>query len=129
MRMVVLAAGLALLMGSACGLDAEHLKKQHDADEFSASRLDGKFASNDLIVQMLSPEERAALGNAGMMADAEVGSGDPAAEDGGEKTDGDNSTDAFGQPKTTGDKIGDAMMSMLTVGITLGMMAAPYLLF
>jgi hypothetical protein len=124
--MVVLAAGLALLMGSACGLDQERAKKKDD--DFSASRLDGKFGANDPIVQMLSPEERSALGNAGLMADGDVPSGDPDAENG-DGTDGDNGTNAFGQPKTTGDKIGDAMMSMLTVGLTLGMMAAPYLLF
>jgi hypothetical protein len=41
--------------------------------------------------------------------------------------DADPTTD--GEEKSTADKAGDVMMSVLTVGVTLGMMAAPYLLF
>ena len=128
MRLVVVAVGVALLVGGACGLEQERAKKK--ADEFSASRLDGKFGAKDPIVQMLSPEERAALGRAGLMADpAEADDEDAEAGGEGDDADADAKTDAFGRPKSTADQVGDAMMSVLTVTFTVGMMAAPYLLF
>ena len=108
---------MAIGMVGACGLDDAHKK---DDKEFSAARLDGKFGSNDPIVQMLSPQEREALDRAGLMA----------AEDPPELDENGNPiapTDEDSRSKM--DKAGDVMMSLLTVGVTLGMMAAPYLLF
>jgi hypothetical protein len=121
MRLVVVAVGVALLVGACGAMDEKRAKRDH---EFSAGRLDGKFGSDDAIVHMLSPEERNALDHAGLMAEPLPPDEADAAAAG-----ADDDTDIDGRPKTKAQKAGDVMMSVLTVGVTLGMMAAPYLLF
>jgi hypothetical protein len=118
MRSFFVVVGLALVMGG-CAAEEQRAKEEK---AFAASRLNGKFRSQDQIVQMLAPGERQALHNAGMLDESE-----PELGPDGEPLDGTQEADADG--KSNMDKAGDAMMSVLTVGITLGMMAAPYLLF
>ena len=96
-----------------------------EADQaFSAGRLDGKFGHHDPLLAMLSPEERGALERAGLMADDGI---NPASDEFGADEGGGG---ALGEePKSGMQKTGDVMMSILTVGVTVGMMVAPYLLF
>lgn len=115
--MLVVVVGLAVALG---GCQAEE-QRAKDEQAYSSARLNGKFRANDPIVQMLSPNERAAMMNQGLLEEGEPELG-PDGEPLDEVADGK-------PPKSDMDKAGDAMMSVLTVGITLGMMAAPYLLF
>jgi hypothetical protein len=124
MRLVVVAVGMALLVGACSAMQDMEDKRAKRDQEFSAGRLDGKFGADDPIVHMLSPEERNALDHAGLMAEPLPPDEADAAAAG-----ADDDTDIDGRPKTKAQKAGDVMMSVLTVGITLGMMAAPYLLF
>jgi hypothetical protein len=123
MRLAVMAVVVGLVMAiGGCAAEKTRVEKE---DKISAARLSGKFRHDDPIVKMLSDDERAALGRAGMMevraeGDETLGEGED-----GEGADG----DALTENKTGMDKAGDVMMSVLTVGVTLGMMAAPYLLF
>lgn len=112
---------LAMIMVGGCA--AEQIKAEKE-ERISAARLSGKFRHDDPLVKMLSPEERAALDRAGMLAPRPEGeelAGDPDSMDEAATTDD--------EEKSTADKAGDVMMSVLSVGVTLGMMAAPYLLF
>ena len=122
MRMLLLVAVLAVLAADGCGMekDRERLREER----FSAARLSGSYKADDPMVQMLSPGEREAMVRAGMMEPEEL----DGAMDLAEGEDGDDEGEDEGE-KTTSEKAGDAVMSMLVVGVTLGMMAAPYLLF
>ena len=120
MRLVVVVVGMALLASAACGIEEKRAKR---SEEFSAARLDGKFGADDPIIQMLSPQERAALDDAGLMGEP-LPPPDPA------EVAADGQKIGFdGKPQSTSDQVGDAVMSVLSVGFTIGMMAAPYLLF
>jgi hypothetical protein len=121
MRTALVAVGLAVMMAGGCAAEKNRAEKE---EKISAARLGGKFRHDDPLVKMLSPDERAALDRAGMLAPRPEGeelAGDP------DSMDADPTTD--GEEKSTADKAGDVMMSVLSVGVTLGMMAAPYLLF
>jgi hypothetical protein len=118
MRSILVVVGLALALG---GCAAEE-QREKDEKAFAATRLNGKFRESDPIVQMLSPNERAAMANQGLIDDSEPELGPDGEPLDAELADGK-------PPKSKMDKAGDAMMSVLTVGVTLGMMAAPYLLF
>ncbi len=119
MRSALLVAMVAAAVLGGCAAEKQRVEKE---DKISAARLTGKFRHDDPLVVMLSAPERAALERAGMMeprpegADDATGEGDDAAAD--EHAD-----------KSNMDAAGDVMMSVLSVGISLGMMAAPYLLF
>ena len=111
---------VAVVLGVAGGCGMEQKSHMDEADKaFSAGRLDGKFGHNDPILMMLSPEERGALEDAGLMASDGI---EPIGDD----------LDGGAPPeevKSGSEKAGDVMMSILTVGVTVGMMVAPYLLF
>ena len=120
MRMAMVAVVLALAVAGGCAAEKKRVEQE---DRISAARLGGKFRHDDPLVKMLSPEERVALDRAGMLAPV------PEGEELGEGEDGAGMASADDEEKSTADQAGDVMMSVLTVGITLGMMAAPYLLF
>jgi hypothetical protein len=118
MRSIFVVVGLAMALGG-CAAEEQRAKEEK---AYSATRLSGKFRANDPIVQMLSPNEQQAMANQGLLEESEPELG----------PDGEPIDDqlADGKPeKSDMDKVGDAMMSVLTVSVTLGMMAAPYLLF
>ena len=122
MRLAAMVVAAAVVMALGGCMSAE--KKRVELDEkISAARLGGKFRHDDPIVKMLSDDERSALANAGMMAPREPGEEEVADGEGGD------SLVPREDEKTGMDKAGDVMMSVLTVGVTIGMMAAPYLLF
>ena len=116
--MVVVVVLGVLMVG--CAAEEQRATEER---EYSAARLNGKFRQSDPLVQMLSPQERQALVRAGMLDESEVEADDPDAASG---DDASSSPDA---QKSTTEKAGDVMLSVLKVGVTLGMMAAPYLLF
>jgi len=122
MRTVLVAVVLALVAVGGCTTAAE--KKRVETEErLSAARLGGKFHHDDPLVAMLSPAEREALLNQGMLEPGPDGELVASKEDGeGEEGDGD-------APKSLTDQAGEVMMSVLSVSVTLGMIAAPYLLF
>ena len=119
MRMAMVAVVLALAVAGGCAAEKKRAERE---DRISATRLGGKFRHDDPLVKMLSPEERVALDRAGMLAPI------PEGEEIGEGDDGDGTASAD-EEESTADTAGAVMMSVLSVGITLGMMAAPYLLF
>jgi hypothetical protein len=122
---MVVAVMVAVAIGG-CVTAAEKKRVERE-DKISASRISGKFRHDDPIVKMLSADEREALDRAGMMEARAEGDGE-LGEDFVDE-DGDGEDDALSENKTGMDKAGDVMMSVLSVGVTLGMMAAPYLLF
>lgn len=123
MRMVLVAVVLALVAAGGCMTAAEK-KRTETEDRLSAARIGGKFHHDDPLVAMLAPEEREALHRAGMLQpgpDGElVASKDP------DEGDGEGGDDA---KKSLPDQAGEVLMSVLSVSVTLGMIAAPYLLF
>jgi len=113
--MALVAVVLAVVAAGGCAADQKRIEKE---ERLSAARLDGKFRHDDPLVKMLSPAEREALARQGMLAP--IPEGEELAE----------GEDAFAEEeKTTMDAAGDVMMSVLSVTVTLGMIAAPYLLF
>jgi hypothetical protein len=120
MAVVVLVA----VMAHGCAEDQKRIEREK---EFTAARLNGKFRPQDPLVQMLSADERGAMVRAGMLDMPEDGDLEGAVAEAALDADGDGEEDDA--DKSTMDKAGDVMMSVLSVSITLGMMAAPYLLF
>lgn len=117
MRFTLVAVAVAMVMAAAGGCTTAIEKERLEKDErISAARLGGKFHHEDPLVQMLSSSERDALVRSGMMAP--IPEGEELAEG-----------DLGDEERSTADKAGDVMMSVLAVSVTLGMMAAPYLLF
>ena len=112
----MVAVVLALAMAGGCAAEKQRVEKE---EKISAARIGGKFRHDDPLVQMLSPEERGALDRAGMMAPVPEGEELADADEAGASED----------EKSSMDTAGDVMMSVLSVSVTLGMMAAPYLLF
>ena len=118
--MALVAVVLALVAAGGCAADKKRIEQE---ERLSASRLSGKFHHDDPLVAMLSPAEREALHNQGMLEPGPDGELVASKEDGeGEEGDGD-------APKSLTDQAGEVMMSVLSVSVTLGMIAAPYLLF
>ncbi len=111
---VVAAVGLvAVLLG--CAAEQKRIGDAEDiGPEFSAARLGQPSRS---MLTYLSPEERDALEKVGMEA-PDPGLGDLEAA---ESLDDEN--------VETSEKVARATISVLGVGLTLGAMAAPYLLF
>jgi len=119
--LAVVAMAVALVAIGGCAAEKQRTVK---AERLSAARLDGKFQADDPLVMMLTPEQRAAMAKQGMLAEASET----------EDLDGDGVPDVDAaaleaEEKSGMDAAGDVMMSVLSVSITLGMMAAPYLLF
>ena len=122
---------VGLVLASACGMEKEQAAKEEREQHISAARLNGKFDRRDPVVAWLSDDERSALERAGMMdpkPEAELASAGEGGE-GDDADDPDDPDDPLGGHKTKEEKAEDMMMSVLTVGITVGMMVAPYLLF
>ena len=128
MRFALVAVALvaATVVAGGCAADKKRVEREK---AFSAARLDGRFEYDDPLVLMLSADERQAMVNAGMLDVPEDGDleGAIAEAEAAADEDGDGKDDL--EEKTGMDKAGDVMMSVLTVSVTLGMMAAPYLLF
>jgi len=117
--LAVVAMAVALVAMGGCAAEKQRAAQ---AERLSAARLDGRFQHDDPLVMMLTPDQRAAMAKQGMLADTEE------AED----LDGDGVADvdaAVAEEQSGMDAAGDIAMSVLSVSITLGMMAAPYLLF
>ena len=117
--LAVVAMAVALVAIGGCAAEKQRAVKE---ERLSAARLDGRFQHDDPLVMMLTPDQRAAMAKQGMLADTEE------AED----LDGDGVADvdaAVAEEQSGMDAAGDIAMSVLSVSITLGMMAAPYLLF
>jgi hypothetical protein len=120
--LTVAVVAVALMVIGGCAAEKERAAK---AERLSAARLDGRFQHDDPLVMMLTPEQRAAMMKQGMLADADES----------EDLDGDGVADVDAaavkadEEQSGMDAAGDVMMSVLSVSITLGMMAAPYLLF
>ena len=123
MRTALAVVAMAVALAAIGGCAAEK-QRAAQAERLSAARLDGRFQHDDPLVMMLTPEQRAAMAKQGMLADADET----------EDLDGDGVPDVDAaaleaEEKSGMDAAGDVMMSVLSVSITLGMMAAPYLLF
>jgi hypothetical protein len=130
MRTVVtVAAVCALLCVGACGTERNRPEEQVDADVTAEDLGDGGLAADDDIVQMLSPDQRAALEQNGMIRAAEAA--DPSDTDtaNADEAGDEDGADADHKNESTSKKVGGAMMSLLAVGFSIGVMAAPYLLF
>ena len=127
MRTALAVAVVAVAFMVAAGCSAEKVRAAKE-ERLSAARLDGKFQQDDPLIMMLSPEQRTAMLKQGMLANAKEGSdldGDGMAD-----IDVDSAEDAkAAEEQSNMDAAGDIAMSVLSVSITLGMMAAPYLLF
>lgn len=124
MRMMLSVMGVALLVAGACAPERNRVADLDADDGISAERLGGGIEGQGSIVHLLSPEERVALDRAGLirhkdeqtaLADVE-GIDDEVVEEG--EDEGVTSAEVTG-----------TMMSLLAVGISLGVMVAPYLLF
>lgn len=122
-RAVVVA--LAVVVVVAC---SEKKTRLNTADDFSAARLGAPSPS---LLQYLSPEERDALDRIDDRVDADPASlGESALHPGDEGYGADDGlgVDENGEETMT-DKATKASVSLLSVGITLGALAAPFLLF
>ena len=123
MRMVVvMVVALAVVTAGGC-MSMTEQKRLEKEEKISATRLSGKFRHDDPLVAMLGPSERDALDRAGMlepMTEEELAEADALAE--GKDPNGE-------EEKSFQDQAGEVLMSVLSVSVTLGMMAAPYLLF
>jgi hypothetical protein len=116
--LAVVAMAVALVAIGGCAAEKQRTVK---AERLSAARLDGKFQADDPLVMMLTPEQRAAMAKQGMLAKR---------RDRGSRRRRGPDVDAAAleaEEKSGMDAAGDVMMSVLSVSITLGMMAAPYL--
>jgi hypothetical protein len=120
--LAVVAMAVALVAIGGCAAEKQRTVKE---ERLSAARLDGRFQHDDPLVMMLTPEQRAAMAKQGMLADAD----ETEDLDGDGVPDVDNAALEADEDKSGMDAAGDVMMSVLSVSITLGMMAAPYLLF
>jgi hypothetical protein len=108
----------------ACGMDQKHKPFFHQDDEDGpaySSKL-GDPLDEDSVAALLTPDEREAVERSGMKVRHE--------------SDQDESSDPSSRPKgyadsedSTADKAGKLSMALLTVGITLGAMAAPFFMF
>ncbi|MCW5890961.1 MAG: hypothetical protein KIT14_10455 [bacterium] len=112
MRRVAVVAVVVALLGGACGMD-QRAKKEAPARTFSASRLGMPTTS---MWEALTPDQRQALRDGEMYE--EFPSEDEMVEVDEESADG-----------TTMEKVESVSVSLLSIGVTLGAMAAPFLLF
>jgi hypothetical protein len=116
-----LGLAVAALVGGACGMEKEHAK--HDA-AFSAEHL-GDADEDDSFAALLSPEEREAVERSGMTKDPHP--------DDDEQSPQPNHAATDEQPKgnfeRNADTAGKLGVALLSVGVTLGAIAAPFFLF
>jgi hypothetical protein len=127
---MVWAAGLvaALVFVGACGLEDHHRPSFHDekneTPEFSDTHLDDPFEKSS-AADFLSPTERDAVRRSGM-----TGFGledDPDAAELDEATA--DPPPAHGTAARAADKAGKVGVALLSVGVTLGALVAPFFLF
>ncbi len=123
--MVAVAAVIVTMALGCAATEKQRLEAEHE-EKISAARMSGKLRHDDPLVVMLSPDEREALGRAGML-EAPV-DGDVAADPADPNGDPDQ-VDADGKPRTTADKAGDVAIAVMSVLVPLGMAVAPYFLF
>src|SRR5262249_36849624 len=105
----------------ACGMDQSHKPFFHDEDEdtpgYSSNLADP--LDEDSVVALLTPDEREAIEHAGMKLKDDR---DPETSAPSERPQGMDG-------ETRADKAGKLTLALLTVGITLGTMAAPFFMF
>lgn len=118
MRTAMLAAAMAVAI-TVWGCATEKPRPERD-DFMSASTLG---VPSDSLLRHLTPEERAALDRVGMTdkIKAEEAMGDPEPDADLEAPDAEHESGA--------DRAGKMGVAVLQVGITLGMLAAPFFLF
>ncbi len=118
LRRAVVAGLLGVgMMMVACGPETHRPsfhKYEDDLPEFSATRIGDP---DDSVVNFLGPDEQKAVQRAGLPMHEEA----PPSEGVGNND--------LNPDETTMDKVGHASVAALGVGVTLFMMAAPYLLF
>lgn len=112
MGRVAAVAVVVTLLGVSCGMD-QRSKKEEPTRTFSASRLGMPTTS---MWEALTPEQREALRDGEMYE--EFPAEDEFAQVDEEDPDG-----------TTMEKVESVSVSLLSIGVTLGAMAAPFLLF
>lgn len=110
LAVVAVAAVVVALLAAACGMD-QRSKKDEPTPTFSASRLGMPTTS---MWETLTPEQRDALKGSEMYEEF------PAEEVAVEEEDVDG---------TTMEKVESVSVSLLSIGVTLGAMAAPFLMF
>jgi hypothetical protein len=114
----VLTAIVVALVACAAMEEAE----KRDRRTFSAERLGDPDVEADMLANTLGEPERAAARRAGIpVADADAAAADDPV---GSKTEGTGAHDE-GDP----DKAGKIGVALLSVGVTLGMLAAPFFLY
>jgi len=110
MRCGALVAGaVAVVAVGACGLGS-HAPKE-ELPEFSAARL-GDLSAQDSILDLLDPEEREAMERTGMSGARP-----------------EHQAAIEEATETTGDKVGKASISILSVALSAAAAAAPFFLF
>ena len=115
-----LGLAVAALVGGACGMEKERAKQ--DA-AFSAEHL-GDLDDEDSIVDLLSPEQREAVERSGIKTGPQLADDDEELSPRGKPA----ATDE--QPKGgIEDTAGKLGVALLSVGVTLGALAAPFFLF
>jgi hypothetical protein len=112
MRRLAVVVAVAAVLAVACGMDQSAKKKEPTA-VFSASRLGMPTTS---MWQTLTPDQREALQDSEMYE--EFPTDEDVALEEGEDPDG-----------TTMEKVESVSVSLLSIGVTLGAMAAPFLMF
>ena len=109
---------VALVVG--CAMQDKHRPYFHDEgkypDAFSATYMGQDFDERS-VVDFLSPAEREALRKTDWQMASE------------HADEFDQSSTGLGAPPSTGDKVAGTTMSVIGMGIALGAMAAPFLLY
>jgi hypothetical protein len=124
MRCMLVAVAAALVLVGCSEFD-----KPKPVPAMSAERLGAPSPS---MLRYLNPDERAALDRVGMggRVAGDDQAGDVAAGGDGPGDDVDGAGDAADDPDaSTSDKAGQLGISLLSVGITLGALAAPFFMF
>jgi hypothetical protein len=127
-RWVVLAV-VAVGLGAGCAVQDDRRPWFHDPDkdmpEFSASRL-GDSWEEDSVASFLRPEEREALRRSGTAGLRASDLDEPAERPADDELLANESDDGMGRAF---DKAGKMAVTALGVGVTVGMVVAPYFLF
>jgi hypothetical protein len=118
----VVLVGLAVVVAVAC---ADKKTRLNTAEDFSAAHLGAPSPS---LLRYLSPEEKDALMRVGDDVDEPETAGLHPGDEGYGEDDGLGVDDNGGQ-ETLSEKTAKASVSLLGVGLTLGALAAPFLLF
>ena len=117
-----LGLAVAALVGGACGMEKERAK---DDAAFSAEHL-GDPDDEESIADLLSPEQREALERSGMKTGPQLADDDELPHH--RKAAGEDEQPK-GRLERTSDTAGKLGVALLSVGVTLGALAAPFFLF